>query len=45
MTYEDGIGDLVTDLVGVTLTDGLGGEEEVTLGKDSNVGGRHFVYV
>jgi len=23
MTYEDGIGDLVTDLVGVSLTDGL----------------------
>lgn len=28
---EDGIGDLISDLVGVTLTDGLGGEQESAL--------------
>lgn len=30
-SIEDSIGDLISDLVGVTLTDGLGGEEEAAL--------------
>lgn len=30
-SVEDGIGDLVTDLVGVALTNGLGSEKEAVL--------------
>lgn len=49
-SVEDGIGDLVTDLVGVALTNGLGSEKEVARGQLSggsitvNVDSSHFVY-
>lgn len=47
---EDGIRDLVTDLVGMALTNGLGGEKEVAGGQLShgtvtvNTDSSHFIY-